>query len=166
MRDAQPAAAGFRELYSRYSRDVYRFALYLSGDRALADDLTSEAFLRIWQAEGEIGTVKGYLFTIVRNLYLHEIRRTRRQAAIPPEFPGAGSLEAETADREAVAQVMARLQTLPEADRTALLLRAHDDLPYEDIARLLGITVGAAKVKVHRARLRLAGTMRAEETCK
>lgn len=165
MRDAQPAA-GFRDLYSRYSRDVYRFALYLSGDRALADDLTSEAFLRIWQAEGEVGTVKGYLFAIVRNLYLHEIRRTRRQTALPPELAGAGSVEAETADRQAVAQAMARLQTLPEADRTALLLRAHDDMPYEEIARLLGITVGAAKVKVHRARLRLAGTMQSEGSCK
>jgi RNA polymerase sigma-70 factor (ECF subfamily) len=45
---------------------------------------------------------------------------------------------------------------LPETDRAALLMRAADEMPYEEIARSLGISVGAAKVKVHRARLALA----------
>ena len=52
--------------------------------------------------------------------------------------------------------VTARLQTLPEIDRSALLMRALSDPPYEEIARSLGISVAAAKVKVHRARLVLA----------
>jgi DNA-directed RNA polymerase specialized sigma24 family protein len=44
---------GFHDLYESYSRDVYRFALYLSGDPALADDITSETFVRVWSSPVE-----------------------------------------------------------------------------------------------------------------
>ena len=69
------------DLYSRYASDVRRFALYLCGNEALADDLTSETFLRAWSSATPIreSTVKAYLFTIVRHLYLSELRRSSRQ---------------------------------------------------------------------------------------
>src|SRR5580765_1119334 len=56
----------FGELYARYAQDVYRFALYLSGDRHEAEDITSETFVRAWTATVPIRTetVKGYLLTI------------------------------------------------------------------------------------------------------
>ena len=52
--------------------------------------------------------------------------------------------------------VLAELQKLPEVDRAALLMRAVEEMPYEEIARALGITLAAVKVKIHRARLALA----------
>jgi RNA polymerase sigma-70 factor (ECF subfamily) len=60
-----------------------------------------------------------------------------------------------------VRAVLAALQQLPEMDRTALLMRALDEMPYEEIADTLGITLAAAKVKVHRARLKLMQTRQA-----
>ncbi len=57
--------------------------------------------------------------------------------------------------------MLTALSSLPEIDRTAVLMRADEALPYEDIANVLGISVGAAKVKVHRARLRLAEALQA-----
>ena len=54
-----------------------------------------------------------------------------------------------------VRAVLAALQQLPEMDRTLLLMRALDEMPYEEIAETLGIPVATAKVKVHRARLKL-----------
>ncbi|MGH9730620.1 MAG: RNA polymerase sigma factor, partial [Candidatus Acidiferrales bacterium] len=54
--------------------------------------------------------------------------------------------------------VLAALQELPEVDRTILLMRALDEMPYEEIAETLGIPVVTAKVKVHRARLKLMQT--------
>src|SRR5215204_3322586 len=86
---------GFHELYESYSRDVYRFALYLSGDPALADDITSETFLRVWSSPEPIhfATVKGYLLTIARNLWLMERRRyLRRQGfqEVNESLPDAG----------------------------------------------------------------------------
>ena len=58
--------------------------------------------------------------------------------------------------RSELSRVLAELQELPEVDRAALLMRAEDQLPYEEIARALGLTLSATKVKIHRARLRLA----------
>jgi RNA polymerase sigma-70 factor (ECF subfamily) len=60
-----------------------------------------------------------------------------------------------------VRAVLAALQQLSEMDRTVLLMRALDELPYEEIAATLGISVAAAKVKVHRARLKLMQTRQA-----
>src|ERR1700674_1597160 len=62
----------FSALYKKYAPDVFRFALYLSGDRSQAEDLTSETFVRAWTSPEaiEVATVKAYLFTIARNLFL------------------------------------------------------------------------------------------------
>jgi RNA polymerase sigma-70 factor (ECF subfamily) len=60
-----------------------------------------------------------------------------------------------------VRAVLAALQQLPELDRTVLLMRALDEMPYEEIAETLGIPVVSAKVKVHRARLKLMQTRQA-----
>ena len=65
----------------------------------------------------------------------------------------AGTL---TEARAALDAVLADLQTLAEPDRAALLMRAEDQMPYEEIAAALGTTPGAVKVRVHRARRRLA----------
>ena len=66
------------------------------------------------------------------------------------------SIEVRIEQREALARVRDVLGTLSEVDRSALLLRALHDMPYDEIARALGISTAAAKVKVHRARLKLA----------
>ena len=151
---------GFHDVYAKYVRDVHRFALYLSGDTACAEDLTSETFLRMWQADGWLhaSSVKAYLLAITRNLYLHDLRHARRSSPIEDagQMPSPGSLANQVERRQELERVLEALQKLPELDRAALLLRVNEDLPYEEIARLLRISVAAAKVKVHRARLRLA----------
>ena len=151
-------AIGFHDVYAKYSKDVFRFSLYLSGDAGMAEDLTAEAFLRMWQGDGlsRAANVKAYLLTIVRNLYLHELRHIRRNRPLADSMPQAGSLSREIEAREELRTVMTELGMLPEVDRSALLLRVNDGLPYDQIAAILGITIAAAKVKVHRARMRLA----------
>lgn len=72
----------------------------------------------------------------------------------------APRLETQTA----LASVLRDLRDLPEGERTALLLRVDHDLSYEEIATVLGTSVGAARVRVHRARLRLAGSTDRKET--
>jgi RNA polymerase sigma-70 factor (ECF subfamily) len=146
------------ELYRRYSPDVFRFALHLSGDRHEAEDITSETFVRAWTSPEPIrmATVKGYLFTIARNLYLRGARKRRRQVELGEELrdPGPGP-QTLAEQASSVDRVLAQLQKLPEIDRAALLMRAMDELPYDEIARALGITLSSAKVKIHRARLAL-----------
>ena len=145
----------FETLYDRYAADVFRFALYLAGNRDDASDLTSETFVRLWAAPGEIrmNTVKGYLLTITRNLYLQSLRRTRRQVELDESLgdpaPGPQALAERAAE---ISLAIEGLQRLPEIDRAALILRAVEELSYDEIARTLGLTLAATKVKIHRAR--------------
>jgi len=154
----QSLEASFTDLYSRYSRDVYRFALYLSGDPNLAEDITSETFLRVWLTDTPIrlNTVKSWLLTIARNLFRHELRRLRRTQELPVELRLPDSVVNTVQAKQELARVMAALDTLPEVDRSALLLRALHACSYQEIAAILGISLASAKVKIHRARLHLS----------
>jgi RNA polymerase sigma-70 factor (ECF subfamily) len=145
-------------LYERYAGDVRRFALYLCGDVVMADEITSDTFVRAWMAADRIRqpTVKSYLFTIARNAYtdlLRQLDENMPDTRIGPQTQMELSAE--------VCAVLAALQQLPEMDRTVLLMRALDEMPYEEIAETLGIPVVTAKVKVHRARLKLMQTRQA-----
>jgi RNA polymerase sigma-70 factor (ECF subfamily) len=150
---------GFDALYKKHAADVYRFALYLSGERGEAEDITSETFVRAWTAPGPVrmATVKGYLFTIARNLFLQGLRKKSRQVALDEELRDPQPSPYAQAEQKAeLRAVLGRMQELPEIDRAALLMRAFDEMPYEEIARGLGISLAAVKVKIHRARLALA----------
>jgi RNA polymerase sigma factor (sigma-70 family) len=71
-------------LYGEHAPHVRRFALYLSGARSLAEDLVSEAFVRVWIARKrvELATVRAYLLAIVRKLFLRHLRRARRRGSL------------------------------------------------------------------------------------
>jgi RNA polymerase sigma-70 factor, ECF subfamily len=152
----------FSSIYRTYAHDLRRFAVYLSGNAALADDLVADAFVRAWTVRDrvEFATVRGYLFTIVRNLYLQHQRRERRRQPLDEglidDRPGP---ETVASDQDSLRIVLAALAQLPEIDRAAVLMRADEGLAYEEIAVALGISVTSAKVKVHRARLKLAGVL-------
>ena len=157
--EAAELDAEFSRLYRTYAHDLRRFAVYLSGDPALADDLVSEAFARAWTTRDrvEFSTVRGYLFAIVRNLFLQHQRRAWRRQPLDEQMidhrPGPEKL---AGDQDQLRLVMEALAGLPEIDRAAVLMRADEGLAYEEIAVALGISVASAKVKVHRARLKLA----------
>jgi len=151
-------------LYKRYAPDVRRFVLFLSGDPVMADEITSDTFVSAWLARERIRqpTVKSYLFAIARNLYRDMQRRQERHAKLDEHMTDKRiSAQAHMEQTAEVRAVLAALQQLPEVDRTALLMRALDEMPYEEIAETLGILVVTAKVKVYRARLKLMQTREA-----
>jgi RNA polymerase sigma-70 factor (ECF subfamily) len=105
-------------------------------------------------------TVKAYLFTIARNLHRKQWRRQSRFAGLDEAIPD----QADQPDQAAVNQdefrrALAAVQVLPEIDRTVLLLRAEQELSYQDIATVTGLSVAAAKVKVFRARAKLTALL-------
>jgi RNA polymerase sigma-70 factor (ECF subfamily) len=154
-------AEDFHNLYERYASDVFRFAMYLCRNRAQAEDITAETFVRVWTTSGEIrvATVKAYLLTIARNLYLSDLRRSVREVALEeagqvPDYEG--NLACHADQKAALAHVLQALGQLKENDRAVLLMRAQDEMSYEQIAQALGLSMVAVKVRIHRARLRLA----------
>lgn len=151
-------ASDFRELYKRYAGDVYRFSLFLCSDPVEAEDITAETFTRALtgNASPMSVTVKGYLLTIARNLHLEKLRRRREITELPTELPDPlPHPERALIQKNELEELRAYLQTFPETDRSALLLRA-DGLAYDDIASALGISLASARVKVHRLRMKLA----------
>lgn len=150
----------FHRLYEQYATDVFRFAWYLTADRTLAEDVTSETFVRAWTAPGEIltPTVKAWLLAIARNLCVSHWRKAAREAPLDSVTESARSLDATVTARLELERTLRAMRALPEGERAALAMRAGGDLSYEEIGRALGISAIAAKVRVHRARIKLART--------
>ena len=117
----------FQSLYKKYAPAVRRFALYLCGDRALADDITSETFLRVWSTRGRIRelTVKSYLFAVARNVHRDLQRQGWRKVELDDKHTDKGaSVHKRLEHRQELETVLAELQKLQEIDRAALLMRA------------------------------------------
>jgi RNA polymerase sigma-70 factor (ECF subfamily) len=148
----------FQNLYESYATEVYRFSLWLAGDSSEAEDITSETFIRAWANNSKIRTetLKAYLFTISRNVYLERKRKRKRQVVLediyPDPAPGPDKLTESQLQLQRVQKV---LQTFPEIDRAAFVLRVQHELPYDEISRVLELSPTAAKVKVYRVRKKL-----------
>ena len=158
----------FAEIYQRYANDVHRFALYLSGNHAVAEDLTAETFAHALcgRADLRVDPVKAYLIAIARNLYRDAVARKRWVAAIddlPDPIDPAPSSEKSASDRQAYANVLRAIQRLPQPLGEALVLASDRELRYDQIAAIVGCSVGAVKVRVHRARLQLRAELNAKE---
>jgi len=148
----------FNKLYESYAKDVFRFALWLSGSRSMADDITSETFIRAWTHFQPIRTetLKAYLFTIARNYYLGQMRKEKRIVELDDQLPDPVlSPDIKIELRDEIKQVQIFLLSLPECDRTVFILRIQHNIPYAEIARIMEISESAAKVKIHRTRKKL-----------
>jgi RNA polymerase sigma-70 factor (ECF subfamily) len=145
--------ATFQQIHDAHAGDVYRFARYLTGSDDAAGDIAAETFLRAWAGRSSIrvATAKAYLLAIARNLAHDRRRFARRWAAgempersVPPDADARLELE----------RALQAVRDLPPAYGEPLMLVA-SGLSYEEAARVLGVTVGTMKIRVHRARLML-----------
>jgi RNA polymerase sigma-70 factor (ECF subfamily) len=155
----------FHGLYEAHARDVHRFALFLTGNAAEADDVTAEVFLRAWTGRDRIrhATARAYLLAIARNLARDGRRRGRREGELTGEFVAGGAAPDERVDFE---QTLDALRALPEDLREPLSLHVFGGLPYEEIARELGVPLPTVKIRIYRARVRLAERMQRTKEAK
>lgn len=149
----------FAAIYEQYAQDVYRFALYLSGNPSLAEDLAAETFSRAWVAWDRIrvGTVKAYLLMITRNLY-RDLLRQRPEVPLDDTWSPADMApdpESVAVARSELDAVLVALRSLPEGERSVLLMATVGNVAYDAIAVAFGISPAAVKVRVHRARVKL-----------
>jgi RNA polymerase sigma-70 factor (ECF subfamily) len=156
--------AAFRELVEATEDRVYGTIVKMLGGVEGAEDLAQKVYLRIWQARGRYeATAKfsTWMFSIVRRLVLNERRGRARRGAVfyepaveasLPEVSGGVSPSAAAAAGELAQAIDAALADLPEEQRTAIILRRYEEMPYEDIASVLDTTVPAVKSLLFRAR--------------
>jgi RNA polymerase sigma-70 factor (ECF subfamily) len=144
---------------------VYRAALRLAGEEALADDLTQETMLRAFRAwhQFQPGTnARAWLLTILRHTFINEYRRARRQrphvdvSAIEPftvfEDVQEADPEGRFFERIVDDEVLAALDRLPEEFREAVVLSDVEGLSYAEIAEVIGVPIGTVKSRIFRGR--------------
>ncbi len=145
----------FHQIYKRYVDDILRFSYWLSGNKDDAKDLTSEAFVRLWTTSSKIDvtTVKMYLVTIVRNLYIQQLQKKKIHTELKNNLCDPKErIDTIIESKSELSQVMFHLQSLPEIDRTALLLYANEGFTYQQIADYLKISLANVKIKILRTR--------------
>jgi RNA polymerase sigma factor (sigma-70 family) len=155
VRDGYDAA--FEEIVRRYRRPLDRFAAAFVGHRSedVTQDAFSKALLALRGSEAEI-ELRPWLYRIVRNTALNDLRAAAPAAAeLSETMPGARSAAAEVETREELRDLMERLQALPETQRAALVMRELEGLSHEEIAAALGVSGGAARQAIFRARAAL-----------
>jgi RNA polymerase sigma-70 factor (ECF subfamily) len=139
------------------------FAISLCGNRDRADDLVQEALVKAWNhlESFEQGTnLKAWLFTILRNAYFSELRKTKREIADSDgQFAARQAVPAEQQGHLDLVDLNNALAKLPADQREAVILVGAEGFSYEDAAGICGCAVGTVKSRVNRARTKLAELM-------
>jgi RNA polymerase sigma-70 factor (ECF subfamily) len=147
-------------------RVLQRFALKLTGDSHAAEDLVQETCARAWQRRGQLrsgGAVRGWLLSITANLWRDRLRCRTLPTGKPAtdEFPATRPTAAEQfVTEENVLRALAAMEALPPAQRDALYLAAVEGLRRDEIAEILGSSVGAVKVNLSIARRKMREQLR------
>jgi RNA polymerase sigma factor (sigma-70 family) len=154
VRDGYDTA--FEEIVRRYGKALTRYAAAIVGGRS--EDVTQDAFSKALLAlrrdsEAEID-LKPWLYRIVRNTALNDLRDRPPDGAELTEGLGGGSRSAaeEAERREEIAELMQRLRDLPEPQRAAIVMRELEGLGHDEIASALGLSGGGARQTIYRAR--------------
>jgi RNA polymerase sigma-70 factor (ECF subfamily) len=158
----------FRRLYERHSPRLYRFLCDLLRDASAAEEALQESFVR---AHGKLASlrdpdkVRPWLYGIAR-LVVMEARRARRgeQSLDDDETDVAEPASTTTPEQALLGQETGRalgiaLESLKPDRRAALLLQADHELPYDEIAEVMGWSLAKVKVEIHRARAQLRTSM-------
>jgi RNA polymerase sigma-70 factor (ECF subfamily) len=159
----------FETLVERYQKSLYNFALRMLGSEEDASDMTQEIFLRVYKSAPNY-EVKAkfatWIFRIAKNLCLNFIR-DKKNTPLPSNFDNETEFEIPDSNitnnplRTVEAKEMSRrvaqaVHKLPESLKITVILCKYHEMPYEEAAEIMGCTVNALKIRIHRARKLLA----------
>jgi RNA polymerase sigma-70 factor (ECF subfamily) len=157
--------AAFDPLFDRWARPLLHFLERMVQDKATAEELVQEAFLRVHRARGRYrpeAKFSTWLYRIGTNLALNELRRPRHRSPHTSSDAPALHLVSETPSPDDHVEAKRRgkriereLERLPERQRAALWLSAVEGMSYADVAIALETTEKSVKALVHRARVAL-----------
>src|ERR1700722_18315004 len=160
-----------------YLDGLYSYALVLTRNHAEAEDLVQETYVRALPAMGRLRTdsnTKGWLFTILRNVWLNQLRKWRngpQMIEIEGDDGVANSIVEPSKDshdlyvsKVEAEQVRAAIKELPAEFREVILLREYEDLSYQEIASVTGCRVGTVMSRLSRARVKLRDLLSTQRT--
>jgi RNA polymerase sigma-70 factor (ECF subfamily) len=162
-RVAEGDVLAFETIYDRYQTQAFRFALRITSQRVVAEDVTQDAFLGLWRSaalyQPSRGGLKTWLFTLVRNRGIDSLRRRSRSESISIDDVPAENLmasehtEAEVLKHEETRRIRHVLTAIPANQREVIELAYFNELTQAEIAEDLKLPLGTVK-----GRLRLAQT--------
>lgn len=157
----------FAVLVERHQSRIIGTIAKMLGSENEAEDIAQQVFIRVWQSAARYepsAKFTTWLLTITRNLVFNEMRRRQRSRLVPIESPDPDRPTVEHADPSArpapediaaseVQEAIARaIAALPESQRLAIILRRYEEMPYEEIAKVLKTSVPSVKSLLFRAR--------------
>ncbi|MFJ5872673.1 RNA polymerase sigma factor SigE [Dietzia maris] len=157
------------ELVAQHGDRVYRLAYRLCGNAHDAEDITQEAFIRVFRSLDRYkpGTFEGWMHRIVTNLFLDSARRRGRIRfeALPEDaerVPGRERSPEQVISEETFDPVLqTALANLSPEFRAAVVLSDIEDLSYEEVGRILGVKMGTVRSRIHRGRAALRAELEA-----
>ena len=157
------ADALIEDLVTRLGPAIYRTAFSILHDRAAAEDVVQETIVKAWtnmHTLQETAALTSWVLRIAHNVSISMLRKRRALPVAPDELPEAPNLGPDIGvsveHKSAVNDVWVALGSLDELSRSIVVLREIEGLPYEEIARIVGIPLAAMKTRLFRARRQLA----------
>lgn len=166
----------FRDLIEAHQHRIIGTVARMLGGEADAEDIAQQVFLRVWKSAGRYEPTAKFttwLYTITRNLVFNELRRRKRAPAVSldaqdeedrPILQAADTSvkapDIALLDVEMQQAIQKAIDALPETQRMAVILRRYDDVPYEEISKILDLSVPAVKSVLFRARTELRERLR------
>ncbi|MFQ3578433.1 MAG: sigma-70 family RNA polymerase sigma factor [Verrucomicrobiia bacterium] len=155
---------GMAEIFEEEESALLRYAIGLTGRRAVAEDVVQEAFLRLHRHWAEVNEPRAWLFRCVRNLALNERRDRRNEVAGSEGRENAGEdrlPDEELARMETAGLLRMLIAELPGEDRALVEMKFVKELSYAEMARQTGLGVGNVGYRLHHLLKRLAADLRA-----
>jgi RNA polymerase sigma factor (sigma-70 family) len=152
--------AAHRALFDRLAPVLFRFARRRLSSDDVARDVVQQTMLHMHRARNDFragSRLRPWVFTIAANLVREHYRRTgrRREQGLSPSHEPTVAAATPIEDSQRLQRVHAALQQLPASQREVIELHWFEELPYDDVARIVGASVGAVRVRAHRGYQRL-----------
>jgi len=168
MKDPEgtPVRPALEGIYREHRQGLYTLALAITRRADRAEDAVQEAFARLWRSGARpAGDAVAYVFAAVRNAAVDQGRRAAAETAVDPAsiFNGLPADPAQAVlDAERHARVRDAVETLPQAEREAVVLRVYGGLTFEQMAEALGEPLATVASRYRRATERLERRLRRE----
>jgi len=148
--------SNYTAVFREYAKTLHSYLYYKTGNQSLAQDLTQEAFTKLWQNCADVNptTAKGYVFKIANNLLINEYNHQKvvlKFQSIPRTDRSNESPEYLMEEKELKEKLEAAISELPEKQRVAFLMSRIEKKTYKEIAEILGISKQAVEKRIYNA---------------
>lgn len=150
----------FTQDYLPLKDDLYKVAFYILESGADAEDAVQDLYLKLWDAGDALDTIrapKAYCISLLRNICIDRLRRYKpeREEKIPQQAADDSLQDERMSERQKIEAAIKQMSSLSDSERIVLKLKVFDDLSYEEIQKLTGLSQLSMRVHLSNARRKI-----------